>query len=287
MKKKAALGLAGIAAVAVIGGTWAYWSQDLSVVNEFETGKFDSDIVEEFTPPAVGEWLPGVTTEKNVKVTNNGNVNMALVAEVAQSWTGENGEDLEIRFEVADETDSPITRQERVCAAIINWDDVNSKNMPNIAALSSVEQEAENIGITNLVRSLEENEAKDKWVLVDVSEDYSKLIFVYNGIVPAGEETPVLLNSVTLNSNLESGVVNKIYYYEGNEQKVDNIESYQTNYENAQYKMDIHVSTVQATGDAIRDVFAQYEAVDIDGFINANAEDIADAYLEATSSNAN
>ena len=84
MKKKAALGLAGIAAVAVIGGTWAYWSQDLTATNEFETGKFDSDIVEQFTPPAVGEWLPGVTTEKDVKVTNSGDVDMALVAEITQ-----------------------------------------------------------------------------------------------------------------------------------------------------------------------------------------------------------
>ena len=37
--KKAFMGLAALAAVAVIGGTWAYWNQDLSAVNEFETGK--------------------------------------------------------------------------------------------------------------------------------------------------------------------------------------------------------------------------------------------------------
>lgn len=36
--KKAFMGLAALAAVAVIGGTWAYWNQDLSAVNEFETG---------------------------------------------------------------------------------------------------------------------------------------------------------------------------------------------------------------------------------------------------------
>ena len=34
MKKKAALGLAGLAAVAAIGGTWAYWNQNLSVDND-------------------------------------------------------------------------------------------------------------------------------------------------------------------------------------------------------------------------------------------------------------
>lgn len=282
MKKKAALGLAGIAAVAVIGGTWAYWSQDLTATNEFETGKFDSDIVEQFTPPAVGEWLPGVTTEKNVKVTNNGDVDMALVAEITQEWNRE-GKSLPIRFAAPDP--SPITRGYEN-AAVINWGENTA--MHDITAIDSVAEEAREMGITASVSSLGDSEAKDKWVLVDVSDDYSKLIFVYNGIVPAGEETPELLNSVTLNSKIESWVSEKNYFYDENgEQQVEEKGWMEENYEDAQYTMDIHVNTVQATGDAIREIFSQYEGVDVDGFLSANADDIADAYLEATSSNAN
>ena len=282
MKKKAALGLAGIAAVAVIGGTWAYWSQDLTATNEFETGKFDSDIVEQFTPPAVGEWLPGVTTEKNVKVTNSGDVDMALVAEITQEWNRE-GESLPIRFAAPDP--SPITRGYEN-AAVINWGENTA--MHDITAIDSVAEEAREMGITASVSSLGDSEAKDKWVLVDVSDDYSKLLFVYNGIVPAGEETPELLNSVTLNSKIESWVSEKNYFYDENgEQQVEEKGWMEVNYEDAQYTMDIHVNTVQATGDAIREIFSQYEGVDVDGFLSANADDIADAYLEATSSNAN
>lgn len=282
MKKKAALGLAGIAAVAVIGGTWAYWSQDLTATNEFETGKFDSDIVEQFTPPAVGEWLPGVTTEKNVKVTNSGDVDMALVAEITQEWNRE-GESLPIRFAAPDP--SPITRGYEN-AAVINWGENTA--MHDITAIDSVAEEAREMGITASVSSLGDSEAKDKWVLVDVSDDYSKLIFVYNGIVPAGEETPELLNSVTLNSKIESYVSEKNYSYDENgELQVETNGWMEENYEDAQYTMDIHVNTVQATGDAIREIFSQYEGVDVDEFLSANADDIADAYLEATSSNAN
>ncbi len=282
MKKKAALGLAGIAAVAVIGGTWAYWSQDLTATNEFETGKFDSDIVEQFTPPAVGEWLPGVTTEKNVKVTNSGDVDMALVAEITQEWNRD-GESLSIRFAAPDP--SPITRGYEN-AAVINWG--KDTAMHDITAMDSVAGKAKEMGITATVSSLEDSEAKDKWVLVDVSDDYSKLTFVYNGIVPAGEETPELLNSVTLNSKIESYVSEKNYSYDENgELQVETNGWMEENYEDAQYTMDIHVNTVQATGDAIREIFSQYEGVDVDGFLSANADDIADAYLEATSSNAN
>ena len=123
---------------------------------------------------------------------------------------------------------------------------------------------------------------------MDVSDDYSKLTFVYNGIVPAGEETPELLNSVTLNSKIESYVSEKNYSYDENgELQVETNGWMEENYEDAQYTMDIHVNTVQATGDAIREIFSQYEGVDVDGFLSANADDIADAYLEATSSNAN
>ncbi len=282
MKKKAALGLAGIAAVAVIGGTWAYWSQDLTATNEFETGKFDSDIVEQFTPPAVGEWLPGVTTEKNVKVTNSGDVDMALVAEITQEWNRD-GESLSIRFAAPDP--SPITRGYEN-AAVINWG--KDTAMHDITAMDSVAGKAKEMGITATVSSLEDSEAKDKGVFVDVSDDYSKLTFVYNGIVPAGEETPELLNSVTLNSKIESYVSEKNYSYDENgELQVETNGWMEENYEDAQYTMDIHVNTVQATGDAIREIFSQYEGVDVDGFLSANADDIADAYLEATSSNAN
>lgn len=285
MKKKAALGLAGIAAVAVIGGTWAYWSQDLTATNEFETGKFDSDIVEQFTPPAVGEWLPGVTTEKDVKVTNSGDVDMALVAEITQEWNRE-GESLSIRFPLENPEGSGITRGEMATAAVINWG--KDTAMHDITAMDSVADKAKNMGITATVSSLEDSEAKDKWVLVDVSDDYSKLTFVYNGIVPAGEETPELLNSVTLNSKIGSDVTEKNYSYDENgELQVETNGWMEVNYEDAQYTMDIHVNTVQATGDAIREIFSQYEGVDVNEFLSANADDIADAYLEATSSNAN
>ena len=223
-----------------------------------------------------------MTTEKNVKVTNSGDVDMALVAEITQEWNRE-GESLPIRFAAPDP--SPITRGYEN-AAVINWGENTA--MHDITAIDSVAEEAREMGITASVSSLGDSEAKDKWVLVDVSDDYSKLIFVYNGIVPAGEETPELLNSVTLNSKIESWVSEKNYFYDENgEQQVEEKGWMEVNYEDAQYTMDIHVNTVQATGDAIREIFSQYEGVDVDGFLSANADDIADAYLEATSSNAN
>ena len=48
-KKAAALG--GLAAVAVVGGTWAYFSQSAEITNPFSTGSYGGSIVESFNRP--------------------------------------------------------------------------------------------------------------------------------------------------------------------------------------------------------------------------------------------
>ena len=248
MKKKAALGLAGIAAAAVIGGTWAYWSQDLTATNEFETGKFDSNIIEDFTPPAVGEWLPGVTVDKKVKVTNDGDVDLVVAASVSQVWTSEEGTDPVLMF-TGDSGEE--------YAARINWgaDVIAFDRMPWIS---------EPLGIETSVNGFEDADAKGKWILVsaDTPEEgdgYTNLRFVYNGVVEAGEnaETPLLIESVTLNEDIEAGVVSKTYGYDEEAGEVvlkateSNAQGY--SYENALYTMTINANTVQATKDAVTD----------------------------------
>lgn len=116
MKKKAALGLAGLAAVAAIGGTWAYWNQNLSVDNEFKAGNFDSDIVEEFKPEE--DWLPGETVEKVVSVKNSGNVDMAVMTKITQKWDGE-----KLTLQAADGTEYAAEVQwgENVAAFGSSW----------------------------------------------------------------------------------------------------------------------------------------------------------------------
>ena len=50
MKKKHIAALAGIAAVFAVGGSLAYFNQDLEAVNVLKSGDFDTEIVEEFRP---------------------------------------------------------------------------------------------------------------------------------------------------------------------------------------------------------------------------------------------
>lgn len=236
MKKRAALGLAGLAAVAAIGGTWAYWNQNLSVDNNFQAGNFDSDIVEKFKPET--DWLPGETVEKIVSVKNSGNVDMAVMATITQKWTEEG-----VVFE---------TPEGDEYAAQIQWGD-------NVAmfAVPGLVDEAAALKIENTVRSFADS--PDTWVLTginDMQDGSQQLCFVYSGIVKENGSTNNLVESVTMNPLIQSSVTDKVYTVgeDGTLSQPKETKS-EFKYEADQYTMTINAKTVQATSDAVKDVF--------------------------------
>lgn len=83
--KKSLLGVLGLALVVGIAGSLAYFSQELTKTNEFDTAKYETTIEEEFTPPT--EWLPGVDVKKEVAVKNTGNVAVVVKATITEEWS--------------------------------------------------------------------------------------------------------------------------------------------------------------------------------------------------------
>lgn len=270
--KKALLGIAALAAVTVIGGSWAYWSQDLSAVNEFETGKFDTDITEEFTPPTPGEWVPGVEWEKNVTVTNSGDVKLAAIATINQMWirtedVNDPQKPTEVVLPKAGEYFDLMFEKEgdfKEYASQVNWGDV--------VALESLKDDAAAMLIGNTVTGLNDAEAADKWVLVKVTNNnktnrdgagFSDVQFIYNGIIGTEEDNKVtnpLVLGVTLNPAIETTVTKKVV-----ENKLENniptvVTKTVTNpaygYDSAKYTMTVNATTVQATEAAIKEIFA-------------------------------
>lgn len=257
MKKRAALGLAGLAAVAAIGGTWAYWNQNLSVDNNFQAGNFDSDIYEEFTPEE--NWLPGEKVDKLVKVTNSGNVDMAVMATITQKWTEEG-----VVFE---------TPEGDEYAAQIQWGD-------NVAmfAVPGLVDEAAALKIEKTVRSFADS--PNTWVLTginDMQDGSQQLCFVYSGIVKENGSTNNLVESVTMNPLIQSSVTDKVYTVgeDGTLSQPKETKS-EFKYEADQYTMTINAKTVQATSDAVKDVFGaalmmeeEEEQIVINDFLDA------------------
>lgn len=112
--RKKLLIVGGISLFTILGGTLAYFTTRSSLTNIFNTAKYETQIVEEFTSP--DNWTPGTTTEKTIKVTNRGSIDMALRASYTEKWVNANGEEL------------PLNDLENNIAAIINFDSSWTKN---------------------------------------------------------------------------------------------------------------------------------------------------------------
>ncbi len=83
---KKALAVAGVAALALVGGSFAYYSQTLSLDNPLDTGKYGSAEVEKFTPPT-DDWKPGESWDKDVHAENTGDYPVLVRVKMAESWS--------------------------------------------------------------------------------------------------------------------------------------------------------------------------------------------------------
>lgn len=79
--------LAGIIAIAGIGGTFAYFNQTDRAVNEFWTGTYDMELVEEFKPKEGENWEPGTSVNKDVHVENQGSLPVVVRVKFGERWT--------------------------------------------------------------------------------------------------------------------------------------------------------------------------------------------------------
>ena len=247
--KHAVLGLAALLSVAAIGGTWASWTQELKAGNEFMTGSYNTSLDETFESPT--NWKPGERTEKAVQVTNKGTVDAMAKVVINQSW----------------EPSFPLTFQaqngDTEYAAIPEF------NKNNVVLLASGDADgavdANRWGLQAVTKA---EEAKGKWLLLnEIPEgDNGSFTLYYMGIIEAGKSSPQLLDSVSMNSRITSGIVDKEYEPEADGEgnytgkivlKATSNDSQGTGYENGTYTMTINATTVQDTQAAVQQVLGQ------------------------------
>lgn len=86
-----------VAILTVLGGTLAYFTTSDSIFNFFKTSKYEAKIVENFESP--DNWKPNTTTKKDIKVTNNGTIDMAVRVKYKEKWTNANGKEIPLKDE--------------------------------------------------------------------------------------------------------------------------------------------------------------------------------------------
>ena len=218
MKKKA-LGLIGIAALAAVGGTFAYFSATETFTNPFNTTNFSTSSTEKFNPSEGGDWKPGKEVDKEVFAKNTGDGLVWVRVKFDEKWEREaiDGEG----------------------ALSIGWNSKQSVFFPEKAdeALSKVSSNGEIREVDHQPGSGEDNDAvagnEDGVAANDIGSVVYKNLLNYTKEAPEGEaevwyynegdgyfyyakalekdkETVKLLDSVTLCGNTDMGFFEEI-----------------------------------------------------------------------------
>lgn len=221
MKKSVKLAAAGLAAMALVGGTFAYWQASSEIDNVFSTNEYGGQTTEVFNPLKGQDWEPGVEVEKKVGVKNTGDYDI-----VARIW-----------FEETWERDgNKLTGYPMKSYLEENGMPKGERNMGFFPGLDT-DATAENYSGSVVFKELAAfGEADNPWV--DGRDGY-----FYTGIIKAGESTQSdLLKSVTLlpKTNMgsyEQGTTARITVKKGSEETIYenatmSVKSYEKNADN-------------------------------------------------------
>lgn len=259
------LGLAALASLMLIGGTWAAWTQEIRTGNEFMPGTYETSLDETFTSPS--DWHPGAEQEKKVWISNKGTVPVMAKAVIVQSWIRKEdvyATQLDASGEVVREPVEPLkgeafpltfrTEEGEEYASIPNF----NKDAVVLLESGKAADASLSLGLTSVSTA---KEAEGKWLLLnEVPDSKGQYTLYYMGIIQPNSTSPVILESVTLNSKLARTITGKetrfIKEDDGSTRKVtiDQVNS-EFGYDSAKYTMDIKGTTVQATKAAVEAVF--------------------------------
>ena len=87
MKNKKLYGLVGVGALAVVGGTFAYYNASQTFVNPFKTSNYSTVATERFNPTGdAHDWEPGEKIDKKVMATNTGQGTVWVRVKLDEDW---------------------------------------------------------------------------------------------------------------------------------------------------------------------------------------------------------
>lgn len=208
--KKKLVVLAGLAAVAAVGGSLAYFNQTLTAENIFDTGTYNTELVEEFKPSEGENWEPGATVNKDVTFKNTGTLPVVVRVKFQEKWVSRQDPE-KVLYEM--DTTSDKTK--------LGTGDARNK-------FENVYQGDPSDGLTGAQRDdsvVYKHMIPDgKWVYNE-ADGYYYYLEILPGVVKNenGEETVAettkLLDGVTLAENTDMGAYQERKYYAVTEER--------------------------------------------------------------------
>lgn len=189
-KKLTAIG--GLAALAVVGGTWAFFTQDTTIHNKLTTdGMYGLNTTEKFNPGS--EWAPGTEVEKKITVKNTGTGAVLVRVKMDENWAYK-GTDI-LFGEWASEKE-PLAFLE-VSERLTNEDGDPFNDVSTVVH--------KNLDEANI--QLDATAKQDKWYLAEDGYWY------FCDKLEGGDATVNLLNSIKLDEKTDMGKIANTYYY--------------------------------------------------------------------------
>lgn len=191
--------LAGLAALAAVGGSWAFFNQTAAITNPFTTKQYNTSVVEKFNPADGEDWKPGGTVDKTVQAKNTGDYPLLVRVSMDEKWYRDNAEDAfktlkssdgEVFFNVLKEDGGYKAFQFGPDDGLVPETFYNEKGDDTV-----------------VYKNLNTGSDAGSWF-------YDNGYWYWNGVLAAGTSTEQLMDSVTLASNIDLGkyISTKSYY---------------------------------------------------------------------------
>lgn len=203
--KKKALALAGVGALTLVGGTFAYYTAAQTFNNPFDTTNYGTSSVEKFNPSEGHDWKPGVEVDKKVFATNTGDGEVWVRVKLDEKWMRDN--DTFIAFASGETNFNPASEVAGDHQPDLDADDGRLGNEDGLVNKTAGEGSVvyKKFVTDNIVDEANNTTAK-KWYLKDG-------YYYYTSALVKNESTDTLLDSVTLCSDTDMGRFDENTYY--------------------------------------------------------------------------
>lgn len=196
-KKVAAV--AGLGALALVGGSFAYYFESGSLDNPLSTGKYNTQLVEDFTPPTE-DMKPGVNWDKVVGAQNTGDYPVLVRIKMEEKWVRKGAADAYKELHSIEDYAKFNTVKEKVgaySAMTVTADQVNDKD-----GLTPVDDKT--VVFKNILTN-------GDWV--DGGDGY----WYWNGVLEKKgsdkDKTTALMDGLVMATNIDLGDYNTSEYY--------------------------------------------------------------------------
>ena len=252
MKKRLGMFLAGLMALLLITGVWAYFSATNTISNPLETQGYGVETREQFTPE--DDWQPGMKVDKIVGVKNTGDYPLLVRIKFDEAW---------LNSQTA--VTIPFNSAQLFPASAATGHQVDATDGKTAGDGSVVYKNFPNLGSTG-----------NTWI--KGTDGY----YYYNQVLDKNTSTASLLDAITLCLNTDMGMIStKSYYTTASSEPADtNIGSApgtqwveysglvpagakftravsgigaDNGYSSAEYKLNITTEVIQATAEARAD----------------------------------